>query len=121
MLRGYYTSVNGILNEERILNVITNNLSNTNTAGYKSDAAIPTTFHDNLFVLGKGHGYAVSLAVKNEAALAVAELPGAVSVNISDVESAVLGVCSVARGGLNSEKSLVKSGKVKVTLGMAES
>ena len=35
MLRGYYTSVNGILNEERILNVITNNLSNTNTAGYR--------------------------------------------------------------------------------------
>ena len=54
MLRGYYTSVNGILNEERILNVITNNLSNTNTAGYKSDAAIPTTFHDNLVLLAKG-------------------------------------------------------------------
>lgn len=54
MLRGYYTSVNGILNEERILNVITNNLSNTNTAGYKSDAAIPTTFHDNLVLLANG-------------------------------------------------------------------
>ena len=54
MLRGYYTSVNGIINEERILNVITNNLSNTNTAGYKSDAAIPTTFHDNLVLLAKG-------------------------------------------------------------------
>ena len=54
MLRGYYTSVNGILNEERILNVITNNLSNTNTAGYKADAAIPTTFHDNLLLLAHG-------------------------------------------------------------------
>lgn len=54
MLRGYYTSVNGILNEERILNVITNNLSNTNTAGYKSDSAIPTTFHDNLLLLANG-------------------------------------------------------------------
>lgn len=54
MLRGYYTSVNGLLNEERILNVITNNLSNTNTAGYKSDSAIPTTFHDNLLLLANG-------------------------------------------------------------------
>ncbi|MBP1546442.1 MAG: flagellar hook-basal body complex protein [Oscillospiraceae bacterium] len=54
MLRGYYTSVNGIINEERILNIITNNLSNTNTAGYKSDAAIPTTFHDNLLLLANG-------------------------------------------------------------------
>jgi flagellar basal-body rod protein FlgG len=54
MLRGYYTSVNGILNEERILNVITNNLSNSNTAGYKSDSALPTTFHDNLLLLANG-------------------------------------------------------------------
>ena len=54
MLRGYYTSANGIINEERILNVITNNLSNVSTAGYKSDTAIPTTFEDNLLLLARG-------------------------------------------------------------------
>lgn len=54
MLRGYYTAANGIINEERILNVITNNLSNTGTAGYKADAAIPTTFEDKLLLLSDG-------------------------------------------------------------------
>lgn len=51
MLRGYYTAVNGMLNEERILNVITNNLSNVKTAGYKGDTALPTTFEDELLLL----------------------------------------------------------------------
>ncbi len=54
MLRGYYTAANGIINEERILNVITNNLSNVKTAGYKTDTAIPTTFEDNLLLLADG-------------------------------------------------------------------
>lgn len=54
MLRGYYTSVNGMINEERILNVITNNLSNTKTAGYKFDTALPTTFEDELLLLKNG-------------------------------------------------------------------
>lgn len=54
MLRGYYTSANGIINEERILNVITNNLSNAKTAGYKTDTAIPTTFEDKLLLLANG-------------------------------------------------------------------
>lgn len=54
MLRGFYTAANGIINEERILNIITNNLSNTKTAGYKSDTAIPTTFEDELLLLYRG-------------------------------------------------------------------
>ena len=36
MLRGYYTAANGIINEQRILNVITNNMANAKTAGYKA-------------------------------------------------------------------------------------
>lgn len=54
MLRGYYTAANGMINEERILNVITNNLSNAKTAGYKFDTAIPTTFEDKLLLLANG-------------------------------------------------------------------
>lgn len=51
MLRGYYTAANGIINEQRILDIITNNLSNSATAGYKADTAIPTTFEDDLLLL----------------------------------------------------------------------
>lgn len=55
MLRGYYTAANGIINEQRILNVITNNLANVKTAGYKSDEAIPTTFAEELLLINSRH------------------------------------------------------------------
>lgn len=51
MLRGYYTAVNGIINEERILNVITNNIANIKTAGYKDETAIPTTFAEQMLLI----------------------------------------------------------------------
>ncbi len=51
MLRGYYTAVNGIINEERILNVITNNIANIKTAGYKDETAIPTTFAEEMLLI----------------------------------------------------------------------
>lgn len=54
MLRGYYTAANGIINEQRILNVITNNLANAKTAGYKADEAIPITFGEKLLLLQHG-------------------------------------------------------------------
>ena len=54
MLRGYYTAANGIINQERIMNVITNNLANSKTAGYKSDEAIPTTFAEKMILLQHG-------------------------------------------------------------------
>lgn len=51
MLRGYYIAVNGIINEERILNVITNNIANIKTAGYKDETAIPTTFAEEMLLI----------------------------------------------------------------------
>ena len=51
MLRGYYTAANGIINEQRILNVITNNMANVKTAGYKTDTAIPTTFAEEMILI----------------------------------------------------------------------
>lgn len=55
MLRGYYTAANGIINEQRILNVITNNLANAKTAGYKADEAIPITFAEELLLINNKH------------------------------------------------------------------
>ncbi|MDD7429686.1 MAG: flagellar hook-basal body complex protein [Oscillospiraceae bacterium] len=55
MLRGFYTSANGIINENRILNIISNNLANVKTAGYKTDTAIPTTFADSLLLIRGQH------------------------------------------------------------------
>lgn len=55
MLRGYYTAANGIINEQRILNVVTNNMANVKTAGYKSDTAIPTTFAEAMLMINGKH------------------------------------------------------------------
>lgn len=55
MLRGYYTAANGIINEQRILNVITNNMANVKTAGYKNETAIPTTFAEELLLINGEH------------------------------------------------------------------
>lgn len=55
MLRGYYTAANGIINEQRILNVISNNIANAKTAGYKADTAIPTTFAEQLLLINGKH------------------------------------------------------------------
>lgn len=55
MLRGYYTSANGIINENRILDIISNNLANVRTAGYKADQAIPTTFAEKLLLINGEH------------------------------------------------------------------
>lgn len=55
MLRGFYTAANGIINEQRILNVITNNMANVKTAGYKNETAIPTTFAEELLLINGKH------------------------------------------------------------------
>lgn len=55
MLRGYYTAANGIINEQRILEVVTNNMANVKTAGYKNETAIPTTFAEQLLLINGEH------------------------------------------------------------------
>jgi flagellar basal-body rod protein FlgG len=51
MLRGFYTAANAIVNEQRIINVKTNNIANVKTAGYKTDTAIPTTFAERMLLI----------------------------------------------------------------------
>lgn len=51
MLRGFYISANGILNQQRIIETISNNISNSQTAGYKADTVIPTTFDERLLLI----------------------------------------------------------------------
>lgn len=55
MLRGFYTAANGIINEQRIINIKTNNMANSQTAGYKTETAIPTTFAEKLLMINGKH------------------------------------------------------------------
>ena len=48
MFKGFYTLSSGMLNENRNLNVISNNLTNVSTPGFKADQLISGTFKDEI-------------------------------------------------------------------------
>lgn len=54
MLRGFYIAANGLINQQRTLNTISNNVSNSQTPGYKADTAVHNTFHKELIMLKNG-------------------------------------------------------------------
>lgn len=48
MVKGYHTLASGMLTQSRNLNVISNNMANTATPGFKKDQLISTTFKEQL-------------------------------------------------------------------------
>lgn len=48
MIRGLYTSASGMLAEQMQTDVVTNNIANVNTAGYKKDTAVNQEFREML-------------------------------------------------------------------------
>lgn len=50
MVRGLYTSYTGMLNEQYRLDIMTNNLANASTVGYKEENVANQSFHDFLTV-----------------------------------------------------------------------
>lgn len=48
MLKGLYTAYTGMLNEQHRMDVMTNNLANANTNGYKKEGATSQAFNDVL-------------------------------------------------------------------------
>lgn len=48
MLKGLYTAYTGMVQEQRRLDTITNNLANSNTAGYKKEGMVTRSFEDEL-------------------------------------------------------------------------
>ena len=48
MYQGFYNLASGMLTQSRNLNVISNNMVNVQTAGYKTDTMVSTTFGDEM-------------------------------------------------------------------------
>jgi flagellar basal-body rod protein FlgG len=48
MVRGFYEAASGVLTQQRNFNVISNNIANVTTAGYKSEALIGSSFAEHL-------------------------------------------------------------------------
>ncbi|MFZ2538295.1 MAG: flagellar basal body protein, partial [Oscillospiraceae bacterium] len=48
MLEGFYSSLSGMLVHQRSLSVLSNNIVNVKTPGFKEERVVSTTFHDAL-------------------------------------------------------------------------
>ncbi len=56
MIRGFYTAASGMYTQQKKANVLSNNMANIGTAGYKKDRLISTTFNQELVMrLEKGN------------------------------------------------------------------
>ncbi len=56
MLKGLYTAYTGMVQEQRRLDTLTNNLANSNTAGYKKEGMTTRSFEDELAIRIKDSG-----------------------------------------------------------------
>ncbi len=54
MLRGFYIAANGLIQQQRNIDTISNNVSNAHTAGYKADKNVQNTFKRELILLNEG-------------------------------------------------------------------
>ena len=50
MVRGLYTAYTGMLNEEKRLDIISNNLANASTVGYKQESVTSQAFQQMLTI-----------------------------------------------------------------------
>ena len=57
MVKGLYTAYTGMVNEQHRLNVLSNNLANADTNGYKKEGTTSQTFADELAVKIKDSSY----------------------------------------------------------------
>ena len=73
MLKGFYTAASGILTQQRNINVLTNNIANVKTPGYRASRVITRTFEQefltrvegmNKTVIGPGSGMPIIEEVK---------------------------------------------------------
>ena len=46
MYQGFYNLTSGMLTQSRNLNVVSNNMANIQTAGYKKDTMVSSTFKE---------------------------------------------------------------------------
>lgn len=54
MLRGFYTAASGILTQQHTMNVLTNNMANVNTPGFRASRVVSSTFEQELLTRIEG-------------------------------------------------------------------
>lgn len=59
MLRGFYTAASGILTQQRTLDVLTNNIANVQTPGFRASRVVSSAFEQELLARIEGQNSAV--------------------------------------------------------------
>lgn len=59
MLRGFYTAASGILSQQRTLDVLTNNIANVRTPGFRASRVVTSSFEQELLTRMEGSNSAV--------------------------------------------------------------
>lgn len=65
MMRGFYTATSGVLSQQKTIDVIANNITNVQTAGFKKDTLETSTFDDLLISKYEGINASNDKTVKN--------------------------------------------------------
>ena len=73
MLQGLYNLTSGVLTQNRNLNVISNNMVNVSTPGFKSDTMVSTTFKDEMLYRSGNKGTGASIPVGNTSRIRTAQ------------------------------------------------
>ena len=55
MLRGLYTAYTGMLNEQYRMDIMSNNLANADTTGFKKEGSTSQSYSDVMAVKNQGH------------------------------------------------------------------
>ena len=65
MVKGLYTAYTGMVEEQRRMDVMTNNLANANTTGYKKEGTVNQAFEDQLAIRIKDSSEVLNQAHRN--------------------------------------------------------
>ena len=86
MVKGLYTAYTGMINEQKRLDVLSNNLENADTNGYKKEGTTSQTFADEL-----------AIKIKDTSSYGLAQKLGTISMGVHSVRRIRITVPEVSR------------------------
>lgn len=113
MLQGYYTVASGMLQQQRHLNVISNNLANVQTPGFKANRLLSTTFEETLARLERGNNAVIGTGNSTRVVSEVADLwtEGGVTESGRPFDMAITGYGFFNIQGEDGETYLTRNGQ----------
>lgn len=114
MYRGYYISANALLNQQRTIDIISNNIANANTAGFKADENVETTFAKKLIEIQGSTKNGGSIEYRTTEKTATDLSQGSFEFTESKLDLALEGDMYFNVSGKDSQKRLTRNGQLSI-------